>query len=314
MWVVRWSVRLYPPPTPCHRPFRLPDRYSIVRSALGVLLLLAAVLKLSGLGADPVARMGIFSAPEFQLAVIEFEVFLALWLLSGKRPLGSWLVALTAFAGFAAVSFYQGWIGQSSCGCFGRLSVSPWAAFTLDILILAALGFGCPDLTPLRDNPRRHLRGALLPAAWGIAGTAAIAGVLIGLAHLGFGSVPAAIAYFRGERVSIEPRLVDVGSGVGGESRRVSVTVTNWTDQPVHLFGGTADCSCSVLDDLPVTIPAGESRSVSLHVRLSGAPGVFTRKAGFLLEDEGPKRLDFRLTGEILRSKTRGPFHVRNRQ
>jgi Methylamine utilisation protein MauE len=97
----------------------------LVSRCVGLLLLAAAGLKAYGLSADSVARMGIFSTPEFQLAVIEFELFLALWLLSGIRPLGSWMVALTIFIGFAGVSFYQGWIGQSSCGCFGRLSVSP---------------------------------------------------------------------------------------------------------------------------------------------------------------------------------------------
>lgn len=299
---MRWTVQLRPPPTSVHRPLPLSGRYSIVRSALGVLLLLAAVLKLSGLGADPVARMGLFSTPEFQLALIEFEVFLALWLLSGQRPIGSWLVALTVFTSFAAVSFYQGWIGQSSCGCFGRLSVSPWAAFALDVLILAALGFGRPDLTPLRDNPRRGLAAAVRPAAWGVAGVVMIGGLLVGVAHLGFGSVPAAIAYLRGERVSIEPRLVDVGEGVGGESREVSVTLTNWTDRPVQLFGGTADCGCTVLNDLPVTIPAKESCSVSVLVRLSGPAGIFTRTATFLINDEGFKKIDFRLTGRITRT------------
>ena len=123
----------------------------MVRCLVGVLLLLAAVLKLSGLSADPVARMGLFSTPEFQLAVIEFEVFLAVWLLSGKAPAASWLVALSAFVYFAVVSLFLGWVGQASCGCFGRLSVSPWYAFGLDLLILAALIWGRPNLLPVRE-------------------------------------------------------------------------------------------------------------------------------------------------------------------
>ncbi len=277
-----------------------------VRYLLGLLLLVAAFLKLNGLGMDPVARMGIFSTPEFQVAVIQFEAFLAVWLLSGKRPLGSWLVALATITGFAAISFHQGNIGQSSCGCFGRLAVSPWAAFGLDVLILGLLILGRPDPTPLRDNPRRSLTSAILPAVWGLIGVAGIAGLLIGLAHLGFGSVPAAVAYFRGERVSVEPRLVDVGEGTAGESREVAVIVSNWTDQPIRLIGGTADCSCTVLDDLPVTIPPKESRSISVQVHLSGAAGIFTRKAAFLIDDAGVQRLSFGLTGRVIRPAREG--------
>jgi hypothetical protein len=276
--------------------------HAVVSRSVGLLLLAAAGLKAYGLSADPVARMGIFSVPEFQLAVIQFEVFLGLWLLWGIQPLGSWAVALVTFAGFAGVSLYQVSVGQSSCGCFGRLAVSPWYALGLDVIVLAGLVVGRPDLAPLRDGGARKVARVVWPAACGLAGVVAISGVLFGLAHFGFGSVPAAVAFFRGERVSVEPRLLDVGEGAVGEARDVSVTLTNWTDRPIQLFGGTADCSCSVLHDLPLTIPAKESRTVRVHMRLSGPPGVFTRKATFLIDDEGFKKIDFRLTGRLMRA------------
>src|SRR5438445_306905 len=92
---------------------------------VGLLLLAAAALKLHGLGVAPVSAMGMFSAAWFQVGLIVAEVLLGLWLLSGIAPLGSWAVALVIFAGFAGFSFYQGMVGQSSCGCLGRLSMSP---------------------------------------------------------------------------------------------------------------------------------------------------------------------------------------------
>ncbi len=50
---------------------------TLILRALGLLLLVAAGLKLQGLGVDPVGRVGIFSMPEFQLAVVEFEIIFA---------------------------------------------------------------------------------------------------------------------------------------------------------------------------------------------------------------------------------------------
>jgi hypothetical protein len=47
---------------------------------LGVLLFVTALLKLQGIAADPVARRGVFTAPELQLAIIEVEVLLGVWL------------------------------------------------------------------------------------------------------------------------------------------------------------------------------------------------------------------------------------------
>ncbi len=294
---------IVPPPVTCQPPFRLRVGYRIVRYLLGLLFLLAAFFKLKGLGLDPVARMGIFSTPEFQGAVVEFELFMALWLLWGKWPLGSWLVAVATFVGFAAFSFYQGWVGQSSCGCFGRLSVNPWYAFGLDVLVLATLVIGRPDIKPLRENPRRTITAAAFLAACGLAGVLVTSGLLFAMAHVCFGSVPGALAYFRGERVSVQPRLAEVGEGLPGEQRRVTVEVANWTDKSIQLVGGTADCSCTVLGDLPLTIPSREVRAVSIDVSLSGRPGIFTRKAAFLVDDEGFRQVGFSLTGRIVQPK-----------
>jgi hypothetical protein len=57
---------------------------------------------------------------------------------------------------------------------------------------------------------------------------------------------------------------------------------------------------CSVLGSLPITIPARESCSVSIHVYLKGKPGVFTRKAAFLVIDDGFKKVEFAMTGQIV--------------
>ncbi|HEY7314869.1 MAG TPA: MauE/DoxX family redox-associated membrane protein [Gemmataceae bacterium] len=186
--------------------------YSWVSHILALLLLVAAGLKLNGLAVDPVGRMGLFSMPVFQIAIVEFEIFLAAWLLWGRQPLGSWATALGAFSIFAAVSAYQGWIGRASCGCFGRLSVSPWSAFGIDLAVLLALVVGRPDLAAVRQHPRRILTN-ILPAAYGLSGAAVVLGVLAALASLLFGSPDAALAHLRGERISLYPRLVDVGTG-----------------------------------------------------------------------------------------------------
>jgi hypothetical protein len=97
-------------------------RYSWISRCVGILLLAAAALKLQGFRVDAVPSLGILSNPEIKVGLIEFEIFLGLWLLSGKARIGSWLTTIVAFGIFAVASAYQGWIGQASCGCFGRLS------------------------------------------------------------------------------------------------------------------------------------------------------------------------------------------------
>ncbi len=240
--------RYYPPPSRLigggpggailGRALRGKLPYSWVARLLALLLLAAAGLKFAGLAVDPVGRMGLFSAPSFQVAVVEFEVFLAFWLLSGKRPAGSWATALVVFLTFAGVSAWQGWIGRASCGCFGRLSVSPWYAFGIDLAVVFALLLGRPQGAGM--SPRSILAD-ILPGAFGLGGAAVALGVLAALAALFFGSPDAALARLRGERVSLYPRLIDVGTGPLGETREEAVEVVNRTAEPIRLIGGAVD-------------------------------------------------------------------------
>jgi hypothetical protein len=214
--------------------------YSIVSRSLGILLLAAAGLKLNGLAVDPVGRMGLFTLPAFQIAVVEFEIFLAVWLLWGRLPLGSWATALGVFTAFAAVSAYQGWIGRASCGCFGKLSVSPWYAFGIDVGVLLALMLGRPDLDSVRQQPRL-LMTSIASIAYGLTGAFAVLALLAGVANWIYGSADAALAHFHGERISLYPRLADVGTGAPGAIREGAIEVVNRTDHSIRLIGGTKD-------------------------------------------------------------------------
>jgi len=271
----------------------------LIPRILGVLLLAAAALKAHGAAVTPISAMGVLSAAWLQVALIVAEVLLGLWLITGVAQLGSWALALATFGLFSGVSAYQGWIGASSCGCFGTLTVNPWYTFGFDILVLTALGFGRPDFKPLWEHRFGRIDAALRPGAWALAGVVVLVCGAIGLAHVSFGSIPAAIAYFRGERVSVEGGVVDIGSGASGESREGFVTLTNWTDRPVQVFGGTANCSCTVLGDLPVTIASMTSCKISIRVQLKGTPGVFTRRVSFAIDDNGFKRVEVPVTGQI---------------
>lgn len=268
--------------------------------AVSLLLAAAAVLKLHGLTVEPVAAMGSFSSPAWQWLLVLGECLLALWLFWGSHPIGSWLTALLAFTAFGVVSFHHGVIGAASCGCFGAVSVSPWAAFVLDVAILAVLLLGRPDLRRWWERPTTLRRAAAVGGSTVIA-AATFLGLLAGASILSFGSADAALAFFRGERLTVEPRLVDVGEGSTGENREVSVQVRNWTAKPIRIVGGTADCSCAVTDDLPLTVPSGEGRLLTVRVRLPDKPGIFTRKVWLRTDHEQASVVVFRLTGQSAR-------------
>lgn len=263
---------------------------------LGGLLLLAAALKMYGLAVAPVGRAGIFSEPWVQIVILEWEITLGVWLLTGRYRSAAWLATIATFVVFACINFWQGWLGQGSCGCFGKIHVNPWLTLGIDAGALVSLTL-C----------RRHAFASetlgefatwLRPVAIGIGAVAILLGIIAGIGTISFGSPAAALASLRGERLSIQPRLVDVGDVEMGQRKEAIFDVQNWTDKPIRLVGGTSDCSCVVTKDLPMTIPAGESCSLTISIASKGHAGQFTRSVFLFTDDEQLPKVQFRVTGQ----------------
>jgi len=242
---------------------------------LGLLLLIAAGLKLAGSAVSPFAQYGPWTAPHIQALAIVWEVLLGLWLLSRVYPLGASLAAMLTFTLFASVSGYLGWIGQPECGCFGVIRTSPWTAFTVDLIALTLLLATRPEWrTSTSTLPHPRLPGF----ANILIGTILILTALAAGALLRYGSLAAAWARLHGLALYAPP-YVDFGSASPGQELLRDIPVTNWTDTPIQRIGGTSDCSCIVTHSLPLTIPRGEMRTITVILRPPAAgSGLFTRR------------------------------------
>lgn len=266
---------------------------------LGVVLLLVAGLKVYGLAVEPVSPQGIFSAAWFQMLLIQCELCLGMWLLSGKQAPVAWLTTCMMFTTFAAVSLYHATIGQASCGCLGVVQVSPWYAFAFDVAALLALWASKPRAEAWRAQ-RWLQRKAIRSLVTYLAGSACLLS-FVGILAVGrFGSVETAAAYIRGERIAIAPRTVDVGEAQPGTGRNVNLELANYTDRPLVVFGGTSDCSCIALLDLPATIPPGGKKHLTLRIQFPTQPGYIARRAELFAGDGKIERVPFRITGRTL--------------
>jgi hypothetical protein len=121
---------------------------------LGILLLAAAVLKGWQLVTEPVADNDIWSYRPFLILTVEFELALAIWLLSGLFKRCAWLAALVCFSAFSAITLYKALSGAASCGCFGSVHVNPWITlFAIDLPAVIALAVFRPRGLQLIDWP-----------------------------------------------------------------------------------------------------------------------------------------------------------------
>ncbi|MCU0706597.1 MAG: DUF1573 domain-containing protein, partial [Fimbriiglobus sp.] len=181
-----------------------------------------------------------------------------------------------------------GVIGQATCGCFGIIQASPWAAFAVDVTALGLLAIGRPPLS------NRAEVSSVLTWAGGLAtifAVLAVAGVLT------FGSLDAALARLRGQSLSVSPVMLDFGSGKPGEVRTGAYSVRNNTSALVRLMGRTSDCNCLVGGEFPVEIPPGQSVTLTLDIRVPrSVPGQFTREVDVYTDLPQASRLTLLLT------------------
>lgn len=261
---------------------------------LGLLLLGATGMKAIAYSPASIPTPAWIINPWITLAILQCEIFLGVWLLSGYSRLAAWFLASIAFGVFAVVNFRSGWIGQASCGCFGAIAVSPWTAFGLDVgvvLLLGTLGrpAGLTQPAAVRDAARHALAFA--------AGVGFILATWTFIAIWALGSTDATLAFLRGRRVFAYPSVVDFGAASFGDMREASVTIQNMTGRTVLLVGGTLDCSCSFLADLPTTIPPGEKCSIRIRMRTPDKPGNFSRVGWIWTDAPGNQSIPVTLTG-----------------
>ena len=113
--------------------------WHLVRVAVAGLLLTASALKCWQLATEPVIGISLLESRWLLMATVEFELLFAIWLLANIWAKPTWAAALACFGLFTCVSVCKVLSGHASCGCFGRISVSPWYTGGLDLAILASL-------------------------------------------------------------------------------------------------------------------------------------------------------------------------------
>ena len=229
------------------------------------------------------------------MAALEIEMVLGLWLLAGLFPRGLWWAASLWFIGLAGASSYLAALGQPTCGCFGaKLPLNPWYAFGLDAAAVAALFLFRPSQV-LRIG-WANLRRLLLAAA----GAGAILAVSAAALTLAYGSLGEALVHLRGEAITVDPPINDMGDVQAPDTRSISIRLVNHTDHPVRVIGGTADCACVVWDGLPVVVPPRGGQSVTIQVAFRGSPRAVRHSFVLFTDDTAQAQVFGEVRGRVV--------------
>jgi thiol-disulfide isomerase/thioredoxin len=139
----------------------------IITVVTGLVLIIAAVLKIHQLLTEPIISKGFWESWEFFLIQIPLELGLGIWLVCGLFRKAAWMLAVLAFGLFILVTLQKGLAGAESCGCFGRVKVNPWITFSvIDIPLFLGLVIFRPKGLKLLPPPwpsARHFFGVAIP-------------------------------------------------------------------------------------------------------------------------------------------------------
>ena len=221
-----------------------------------------------------------------QVAAVQFELLLAVWLVFGRRQPAAWLTAVVTFLAFAGLNLRAGLLGQASCGCFGSIELRPWSALGVDVAVLVILLVGRPH----------GIRSAVPVSALflGGYGLAVLAWTVV--AWSVSGSTAAAMASLRGQPLAATSRAVDFGAAAAGTEAVGRVTLRNLTGQPIRVIGGTSDCSCTAIHDLPLLVPANDTQSLAVYFRLPNELGAVSRLIWLYTDDPAAPLVELILT------------------
>jgi hypothetical protein len=246
--------------------------WRFIRFVFSVFLLVTAFLKFRDFG-SPSALFDI--APSLEFGLIQLEVLIALWLLSGWKTIAAWFCTLCLFATFAGASLALVVQKKATCGCFGSVDFNPAWVFVIDIVAISTLLLvgrieNNRVVDPSPDWIGFRLKQRILSLTMGIS----LIAITIGFAGIYFNThvgswyarnLPIALT---GQVLVTEPSVVAASPGVEGNWQTLSFSVVNRGKESVRLIGAEQNCKCRAIKSLPIVVPAAGQVDIEVDVKL----------------------------------------------
>jgi Protein of unknown function (DUF1573) len=240
----------------------------IVAFLSGGVLVLAAGVKSYFLGLEAGGDFSQEQGAGLLRSLAEFS--LGLWILSGAWRRRAWAVSVFWFATCLCWSLAHWWSGAASCGCAGRVTISPLVSASLSLILLA----GLLTFRPRRDAADGGAQGEASRLRLTVCGVAEMLVIFYVATFVILGSPRWVLAYFEAPPIVIVPSRIEVGSCRFGELREVELALKNVTPRPVRIQSIQTTCSCTTVADPPQELGPGGLVHLRLKIQCVGPPDV----------------------------------------
>jgi hypothetical protein len=190
----------------------------------------------------------------FNVLLVQAELLLALWLISGSHSDLCFATSALFFVGAIAANLRSIWLRKSSCGCFGNIEIPPEATLVLNIAILSAIALAIRSLTVANMTTMLRIGriGRTVPLCIGI---------LIVVAFVQMGRI-----HFTPKLLSM-PDKIDLGVIELGTYKEIFIPLKNIAGKEINIWGGKTTCSCATITGLPTSVPKDSETEVRIVVK-----------------------------------------------
>jgi len=88
-----------------------------------------------------------------------------------------------------------------------------------------------------------------------------------GYGHARFGSIAAALSAMRGDSLLVDQPLKSLDDVRPGSRVEIRYVLTNVSNRPIRILGAATSCTCTMMENLPMSLAARESGSVTAMIR-----------------------------------------------
>ncbi len=106
--------------------------------------------------------------------------------------------------------------------------------------------------------------------------------------------------YLAGQRLFFEPTQMTLGEVPRGTQEvQREVRVLNAGSNAIRLLGAQRSCGCIALDEFPITVPAGEEKSLRLKIGMPREPAPFEHSIKFFSDERGSSSVVVKIDGFV---------------
>jgi uncharacterized membrane protein YphA (DoxX/SURF4 family) len=265
--------------TPAIAQKRFVEPYTVLRVTLGLLLIVSALLKGHQLATDPFGRTGLPGPRWVGIALVELEFLLGVWLLSGLAAKAASAVATLGFCAFACVSLFKAISGEESCGCFGKVAMSPWISVGISVSAVVSLLL-VPSPARSRAFNGRSMGLMAAPIALAVWGG-------FKMTEMSWPNSEKAIGLIGAES------LHDFGTINPTQTPRSEYVflLRNTSDHPIRILETSSTCGCTTATTATQVVEPGQHTEVRVALDLRNRIGQRMEEVHLLTDDRKTKHV-----------------------